>query len=182
MSGEDYRIDGDVRVGPEMPPASEHAGGYFYPEVFFRGHWYPICRHWFWNSRFGVDLVCKKLGFSLRGRGERRRSSKIDPRPAMPVGDCKDAGDDIKKGTWETQRKWGQLDEFDICKPGANGAHIVMKCEGADNLQLGSVNDPYNTWSFYERKDSCTKESYLQLQQSETFKLMELLEKMEEVD
>ena len=57
------------------------------PEVFYKGEWYPICGHQFWENNDGATTLCRQLGFesgSVWGKGKERKYSKN----AMFVGVC----------------------------------------------------------------------------------------------
>ena len=76
-------IDGDVRAS-ETSNLGENVP--IYPEVHWKGRWYPICGHYFWDSDDGATTICRTLGFQKGTRVETRTVFLVD---AMPVGRCK---------------------------------------------------------------------------------------------
>merc|ERR1712039_1111068 len=40
-------------------------------EISFKGNWFPICGHWFWDNANGANLFCQKLGSQSGQLGDR---------------------------------------------------------------------------------------------------------------
>ena len=56
-----------------------------YVEVSYKGNWYPICGHYFWDNDHGASTLCKQLGFNSGKQSKTRAKFSVD---AMPVGKC----------------------------------------------------------------------------------------------
>ena len=101
------------------------AGEAFVPEVLYKGQYYPICGHYFWDNDDGATTVCKALGF-ISGKVKKTEAKyTVD---AMPVGQCK-SGEPLDKCTGG-KNAWGNLDyQNGWCKKGkAIGVQVI--CEG----------------------------------------------------
>eukprot|EP01047_Picozoa_sp_COSAG01_P058277 COSAG01_NODE_6846_length_3471_cov_17.654804_4_plen_296_part_00 len=79
--------DGDVRIAPGLITTfgAWPRGTDWYPEVSYKGQWYPVCGHYFWDNDHGANTFCKMLGFEKGTRGRKYRTLNKD---AMPVGNC----------------------------------------------------------------------------------------------
>ena len=92
------------------------AGKAFVPEVLFKGKYYPICGHYFWDNNNGATTICKMLGFNKGVKQNTRVAYKKD---SMPVGDCK-PGQPLTKCTGGGNG-WGNLNYRNgWCKKGLN--------------------------------------------------------------
>ena len=74
--------DGDARVAPGTTVGADKA---MYPEVSYKGKWYPICGHYFWDNNLGANTLCKQLGFNSGKQSPTKAKFSVD---AMPVGNC----------------------------------------------------------------------------------------------
>ena len=74
--------DGDARVASGTTVG---AGKAMYLEVSYKGKWYPICGHHFWDNHHGANTLCKQLGFSSGKQSPTKAKFSVD---AMPVGNC----------------------------------------------------------------------------------------------
>jgi hypothetical protein len=129
--------DGDVRVASG---STIGAGLDLYPEVNYRGKWYPVCGHYFWDNDHGATSFCKALGFAKGVRGKRGAKFAVD---AMPVGKCR-PGQNFKQcniggnawGNFNYRNGW--------CKKG-HGIGVAVKCSGGTTAATGTcktVGDP----------------------------------------
>jgi hypothetical protein len=111
-----------------------------YPEVNYRGKWYPVCGHYFWDNDHGATTFCKALGFTKGVRGKRGAKFAVD---AMPVGKCR-PGQNFKQcniggnawGNFNYRNGW--------CKKG-HGIGVAVKCSGGTTAATGTcktVGDP----------------------------------------
>ena len=94
-------VDGDVRVASGTTLG---AGKKMYPEVHYKGKWYPVCGHYFWDNHHGATTFCKQLGFTSGTQSRTRAKFKVD---AMPVGKC-NAGQKFNKCN-QGGHAWGNL-------------------------------------------------------------------------
>jgi hypothetical protein len=122
--------DGDVRVAAGTTIGE---GKDMYPEVNYRGKWYPICGHYFWDNNDGATSFCKRLGFTKGTRGKRGGKFNID---AMPVGKCK-AGQRLNQCN-AGGHAWGNFNYNNgWCKKGKNIA-LAIKCIGGTSTSCGT--------------------------------------------
>jgi hypothetical protein len=122
--------DGDVRVAPGTTIGE---GTDMYPEVSYKGKWYPICGHYFWDNDDGATSFCKRLGFTKGTRGKRGGKFNID---AMPVGKCK-AGQRLNQCN-AGGHAWGNFNYNNgWCKKGKNIA-LAIKCIGGTSTSCGT--------------------------------------------
>ena len=99
------------------------AGKAFVPEVLFKGKYYPICGHYFWDTNHGATTFCKLLGFP---KGESTKTEIKYNVDAMPVGKCK-SGEELTKCT-DGGNAWGDFAQpAGTCKKG-NGAGVTVTC------------------------------------------------------
>ena len=86
-----------------------------YPEVSYKGKWYPICGHYFWdNNDHGANTLCRQLGFSSGNVTKTSAKFSVD---AMPVGQC-GAGQRLNKCT-QGGNAWGNFAyQNGYCKKG----------------------------------------------------------------
>ena len=94
-------VDGDVRIASGTTLG---AGKAMYPEVHYKGKWYPVCGHYFWDNHHGATTFCKQLGFTSGTQSRTRAKFKVD---AMPVGKC-NAGQKFNKCN-QGGHAWGNL-------------------------------------------------------------------------
>ena len=57
--------NGDVKISKDGTP-------YF----FWNGKFYPICGHWFWDTKYGAKSFCQKLGYMNGHIKEKRVGSE----------------------------------------------------------------------------------------------------------
>ena len=110
------------------------SGQPFVPEVQYKGDWYPICGHHFWDNQRGAETVCKSLGFMT---GKLKRTKATFKVPAMRVGKC-DSGQSLSHCTFGGN-KWGDLGDEE-CKAGSR-VGITITC----TTSLGDAGE----WSVY---------------------------------
>ena len=89
------------------------SGEAFVPEVQYKGGWYPICGHHFWDSQRGAETVCRNLGFM---EGKLKRTKATFDVPAMQIGKC-ESGQSLSHCT-KGGNQWGNLAVED-CKAGS---------------------------------------------------------------
>ena len=114
-------------------------GKAFVPEVLFKGQYYPICGHYFWDNNNGATTFCNLLGFQI---GKITRIHVVYDVDAMPVGKCK-SGEALTKCT-DGGNAWGEID-FDYnpgsCKKGSkSGVTLTCDSPGASRLGIGDPN------------------------------------------
>jgi hypothetical protein len=119
--------DGDVRVAVGT---SIGANKDMYPEVAYKGKWYPICGHYFWDNNHGATTFCKQLGFNSGVRRHTRVNFNVD---AMPVGKCR-VGQRFNKCN-AGGHAWGNLNYRNgWCNAGAQwggrGIGVAIRCIG----------------------------------------------------
>ena len=111
-----------VRAEAGAQPA---AGEGFVPEVLFEGNYYPICGHYFWDSDYGAETVCKALGFD--GGAKTNTAAKFEEH-AMPVGRC-NQGEELDKCSGGGNA-WGDLDTNDGWCNAGNTIGVEVTCTG----------------------------------------------------
>lgn len=107
--------DGDVRVRNDGVP-----------EVYYRGNFYPICGHHFWDATSkGADTICKAVfgregGFAVETKARYSTS-------AMPVGNCAQ-GAKLTDCLYKGVNAWGNLNyDNRRCTPG-NDIGVKVAC------------------------------------------------------
>ena len=113
--------DGKVRIGSSSTLAE---GEPMFLEVNYRGRWYPVCGHYFWDNNHGAATACRQLGF-IDGTANRTHNSYVEN--AMPVGGCQ-PHEDLAKCT-ARGNAWGNFDYRNgFCKVGNQvGVQIVCR-------------------------------------------------------
>ena len=146
--------EGSVRVIPSSPGGSIGENQPMYPQVRFRGSWWHVCGHYFWDSDDGAQSVCKAIGF----KDGKRISERKDHGPGvmvMPVGKC-NKGESLVSctGAWNNwaqplaKTPWGGH----TCQHGQVGTSVLVKCTGlksSDQPMLGTQcpeDDGSNFW------------------------------------
>lgn len=104
-----------TRPGP-VPGSVRSTGGAnvtnsepFYPEVYFAGRWWPVCKNQFKDNSYGARAMCMMLGAEGGAKGPEGGVFTAD---AMQIGRC-NKNEDIDKCTGSSNR-WGEgLREID---------------------------------------------------------------------
>ena len=128
-------VDGDVRTVNTTGTPSSALGTPATPEVYYKGEWYPVCGHGFWDNGNGTTTLCKKLGFKagglVGGYYPNRQPAGVYPKDAMPVGGCR-PGEPLTACTG-IHNDWGNLDGRDgTCRQG-NKVRVSITCSGIDS-------------------------------------------------
>jgi len=123
--------DGDVRVHAS---STAGAGKHVYPEVNFKGKWYPICGHYFWDDNMGANKFCRMLGFHHGTHGKTRKKLGVD---SMPVGRC-GPGQRFNKCN-QGGHAWGNFGyRGNSCRKGRK-IGVTIKCTGGRGVKQSCV-------------------------------------------
>ena len=138
-------VDGDVRTVDTKGTPSSALDTPTTPEVYYKGEWYPICGHDFWDNNNGATTLCEQLGFTtgdLVGGyyPDRDKPERVYPKDAMLVGKCR-AGEALTACT-DRHTYWGNLDgRVGGCRQG-NHVRISTRCSGGSTHRTSSCRTP----------------------------------------
>ena len=97
-----------------------------YPEIYYRGRWYPICSAGFAENQHGAGSFCNRLGFVS---GTQSKTSVRMDRDAMPVGQCY-PNEKLNKCT-RGKNYFGNLDGGGgACKRARGSVYVAIVCSG----------------------------------------------------
>jgi len=132
--------DGDVRVHADTK------GGKLMPEVNYKGAWYHVCGHYFWDNQNGATKFCRMLGYHS-GKHSGRNARKPLKSDSMPVGKCL-AGQRFNKCN-QGGHSWGNFGyRGNSCRKG-KAVSVTITCSGGKGVKQSCVD---TTWKLLFRQ------------------------------
>lgn len=139
--------DGDVRLAEESQLGE---GQEMYFEIFYQGHWHPVCGVSFWDNDYGAVAVCRALGY-VSGTVNQKRD-QFD-RDAMPIGVCR-PNEPLRQCTGGNNH-FGTLGGVNNECKAHEGVGVSVVCEG---VRYG-VRETRTTCGEFHMQDDSTQEA-----------------------
>lgn len=114
------------------------------PYIYYDETWSPICGHYFWDTRYGCDLVCQALGYTGSDGTvyvSLSSSKTTYNEDSIEVGKCGSGDTDLTACT-SANNYWPQYTSW--CTAG-NTVGMECTCEGGDGGELNACGTGMDT-------------------------------------